>query len=154
MSIDVLRISSDKSELDIDVIHAFLHNHAAWSKGIPRATVERAIEGSLCFGAYLGERQVGFARVVTDMATFGYLCDVFVLQEFRSRGYAAALMRHIFGSDLLSGLRRIILVTTDAHGVYRPHGFTGLGHPERYMELHRPGVYASSGCIEFERPAS
>jgi GNAT superfamily N-acetyltransferase len=142
MEIDALHISSDKSELDIDVIHAFLRDHAAWSKGISRATVERAIEGSLCFGAYLDNRQIGFARVVTDMATFGYLCDVFVLPEYRSRGYAAALMRHIFESDLLKGLRRIVLVTTNAHGVYRPYGFTALTHPERYMELHRPDVYA------------
>lgn len=154
MTIDALRISSDKRELNIDVIHAFLHDHAAWSKGIPRETLERAIEGSLCFGAYLGKRQIGFARVVTDMATFGYLCDVFVLPEYRSRGYAAALMRHIFDADLLNGLRRIILVTTDAHGVYRPHGFTALANPERYMELHRPDVYASSSCVVLERPAS
>lgn len=141
-----LRISSDKSELDIDVIHAFLRDHAAWSKGISRKTVERAIEGSLCFGAYLGEHQIGFARVVTDMATFGYLCDVFVLPEYRSRGYAAELMRHIFGSETLKGLRRIVLVTSDAHGVYLPHGFTALAHPDRYMELHRPDVYAASGA--------
>ncbi|WP_207004404.1 GNAT family N-acetyltransferase [Trinickia mobilis] len=145
MKVNALRISSNKSELDIDVIHAFLRDHAAWSKGIPRETVERAIEGSLCFGAYLGKRQIGFARVVTDMATFGYLCDVFVLPEYRAHGYAAAVMRHIFGSDLLKGLRRIVLVTSDAHGVYRPHGFNGLTHPEWYMELHRPDVYAPSG---------
>ena len=145
MTIDALRISSDKSELDIGVIHAFLRDHAAWSKGISRNTVERAIEGSLCIGAYLGGRQIGFARVVTDMATFGYLCDVFVLPEYRSRGYAAEMMRYIFDSEMLKGLRRIVLVTSDAHGVYSPHGFTGLAHPERYMELHRPDVYAPSG---------
>jgi GNAT superfamily N-acetyltransferase len=143
MEIDALRISSDKGELDIDVIHAFLRDHAAWAKGIPRATVERAIEGSLCFGAYLGKRQVGFARVVTDMATFGYLCDVFVLPDYRLRGYAAALMHHIFDSDLLKGLRRIVLVTSNAHDVYQPYGFEALANPERYMELHRPDVYAS-----------
>jgi GNAT superfamily N-acetyltransferase len=154
MTIGSLRISSDKKELDIDVIHAFLRDHAAWSKGIPRETVERAIEGSLCFGAYLGSCQIGFARVVTDMATFGYLCDVFILPEYRSRGYAAALMDHIFGADLLKGLRRIVLVTTGAHGVYRQHGFEALAHPERYMELHRPDVYAPSGGSLVERPES
>lgn len=145
METQALRISSDKSELDIDVIHAFLHDHASWSRGIARATVERAIEGSLCFGAYLTSRQIAFARVVTDMATIGYLCDVFVLPEYRSRGYAAALMRHIFDSDLLKDLRRIVLVTSDAHGLYRPYGFTALAHPERYMELHRPDVYGAPG---------
>lgn len=138
----VLRISSDKTELDIDIIHTFLHNHAAWSKGIPRETVERAIEASLCFGAYVGRSQIGFARVVTDMATFGYLCDVFILPEYRSRGYAAALMDHIFGTTLLKHLRRIVLVTTNAHEVYRPHGFGALANPERYMELYRPSIYA------------
>ncbi|HEV3104590.1 MAG TPA: GNAT family N-acetyltransferase [Trinickia sp.] len=143
MDHDVLRISADKHELDIDLIHAFLRDHASWSLGIARNTVERAIEGSLCFGAYLGRRQVGFARVVTDMATFGYLCDVFVLPEFQSRGYAAALMAHILDSDLLKGLRRIVLVTSDAHGLYQQYGFERLAHPEKYMEVHRPDVYVS-----------
>ncbi|GLU31357.1 GNAT family N-acetyltransferase [Trinickia caryophylli] len=143
METEALRISEDKSELDIELIHTFLRDHAPWARGIPREIVERAIEGSLCFGAYLGKRQVGFARLVTDLATVGYLCDVFVLPEFRSRGYAGALMHHIFDSERLKVLRRIVLVTTDAHGVYRPHGFHELEHPERYMELHRPDVYAA-----------
>jgi len=139
-----LRFSSDKSELDIDLIHTFLRDETAWAKGIAKATVERSIEGSLCFGVYLGSRQIGFARVVTDMATFGYLCDVFVLRQFRSRGYAKALMQHIFESDVMQGLRRIVLVTTEAHEVYRPFGFSALAHPERYMELHRPQAYSRS----------
>ncbi|MFD1558492.1 GNAT family N-acetyltransferase [Paraburkholderia silviterrae] len=143
MLTNVLRISSDNSELDIDVVYDFLHKHAAWSKGIGRETVERAIERSLCFGGYLGQRQVAFARVVTDMATFAYLCDVFVLPEFQTRGYAHALLDHIFGSDLLKGLRRIVLVTSNAHGVYKRHGFTNISHPERYMELYRPNIYSA-----------
>lgn len=146
MNTDLLRVSTDRHELDIDMIHAFLHDHAPWSIGISRRTVERAIEGSLCFGAYLGKRQVGFARVVTDFATFGYLCDVFVLPEFQSRGYAAALMQHIFDSDRLKGLRRIVLVTSNAHGLYRRYGFEDLAHPGKYMELHRPDIYASGRC--------
>lgn len=137
----VLQISSDKHRLDVDMIHTFLHDHAPWAKGIAYETVKQAIEGSLCFGAYLGEQQVGFARVVTDHATFGYLCDVFVLPEFRSKGYARALMKNISEHKLLSGLRRIVLVTSDAHHVYRPFGFENLAHPERYMELHRPDIY-------------
>ena len=143
MDTDVLQISTDKHELDLDTIHAFLRDHAPWSIGIARHTVERAIEGSLCFGAYLGKRQVGFARVITDYVTFGYLCDVFVLPEFQSRGYAALLMQYIFDSDVLQGLRRIVLVTSNAHGLYRRYGFDNLPHPEKYMELHRPNIYAS-----------
>jgi GNAT superfamily N-acetyltransferase len=142
MDLDTLRISTDKHELDIDLIHTFLRDHAPWSLGIARHIVERSIEGSLCFGAYLGDRQVGFARVVTDRVTFGYLCDVFVVQEFQSRGYAAALMQHIFDSDVLKGLRRIVLVTSDAHGLYERYGFKPLAHPEKYMEVHRPDIYS------------
>lgn len=150
-----LRISTDKRELDVDVIHAFLRDQAPWSLGIARHIVERAIEGSLCFGAYLGERQVAFARVVTDYATFGYLCDVFVLPEYRSRGYAAALVQHIFEAEPLTQLRRIVLVTTDAHGLYRPCGFEALAHPHKYMELHRPDVYRQgSPAPEPEQGAS
>jgi GNAT superfamily N-acetyltransferase len=140
---DVLHISTDKHELDLDMIHAFLHDHAPWSIGIARHIVERSIEGSLCFGAYLGKRQVGFARVITDFVTFGYLCDVFVLPEFQSRGYAALLMQHVVDSDVLQGLRRIVLVTSNAHGLYRRYGFDKLAHPEKYMEVHRPNVYAA-----------
>jgi GNAT superfamily N-acetyltransferase len=92
MANDSLRISSDKRALDIDMIHAFLRDHAYWSKGIPKETVERAIEGSLCFGGFVGDKQVAFARLVTDMATFAYLCDVFVLPEYRGHGYGRALM--------------------------------------------------------------
>lgn len=141
---DVLHISTNKHELDLDMIHAFLHDQAPWSIGIARHTVERAIEGSLCFGAYLGKRQVGFARVITDFVTFGYLCDVFVLPEFQSRGYAALLMQHVVDSDVLQGLRRIVLVTSNAHGLYRRYGFDKLAHPEKYMEVHRPNIYSAS----------
>ncbi|MBK0414312.1 MULTISPECIES: GNAT family N-acetyltransferase [Chromobacterium] len=136
-----LDISTDKHRLDVALIHAFLHDHAPWAKGIPRATVEQAIAGSLCFGAYLDGRQVGFARVVTDLATFGYLCDVFVVPECRGRGYARQLMQCVAAEPALARLRRIVLVTSNAHPVYRPFGFAALEHPERYMELHRPDVY-------------
>ncbi len=144
MANDSLRISSDKRALDIDMIHAFLRDHAYWSKGIPKETVERAIEGSLCFGGYVGDKQVAFARLVTDMATFAYLCDVFVLPEYRGHGYGRALMGHIFESHLLTGLRRILLVTSDAHELYRPFGFQALGSPEKFMEIARPGIYSAS----------
>ncbi|MET3232785.1 UNVERIFIED_ORG: GNAT superfamily N-acetyltransferase [Burkholderia sp. 1263] len=136
-----LTISSDKADLDIEMIHAFLSRQTAWAKGMPRDTLERAIAGSLCFGGYVGGRQIAFARLITDEATFAYLCDVFVLPDYRGKGYASALMKHIFASPSLTGLRRIVLVTTDAHHVYRPHGFRELANPERYMELHDPDVY-------------
>lgn len=142
MQNDTLHISNDKRALDIDMISTFLRDHAYWSRGIPRETVERAIDGSLCFGGYVEGRQVAFARLVTDSATFAYLCDVFVLPEYRKRGYGQALMRHIFDSELTRGLRRILLVTSDAHALYRPHGFQALASPEKFMEVARPDIYA------------
>jgi GNAT superfamily N-acetyltransferase len=139
---DTLHISSDKGALDVDMICTFLRDHAYWSRGIPRETVERAIDGSLCFGAYIEGRQVAFARLVTDSATFAYLCDVFVLPDYRQRGYGQALMRHIFDAGLARGLRRILLVTSDAHELYRPHGFQALASPEKFMGIARPDIYA------------
>jgi hypothetical protein len=105
------------------MIHTFLSQQAPWAKGISRATLDRAIEGSLCFGAYLGTRQIGFARVVTDLATFAYRGGVFIIPESRSNGYAAALIARIFESDVFLSMRRIVLVTSDAHELYRPVGF-------------------------------
>ncbi|MBR8653051.1 GNAT family N-acetyltransferase [Achromobacter sp. Marseille-Q0513] len=142
-----LRISTDKSELDVDMIHAFLRDQTPWARGIPRDTLERALAGSRCYGAYLDGRQVAFARLVTDEATFAYLCDVFVLPDYRGRGFSRALMRHVFDDPVVAALRRIVLVTTSAHGVYAPLGFTAPEHPERYMELHRPDVYAASPAV-------
>jgi len=136
-----LTISDRGSDLDRDMVYAFLSQETAWAQRMPRETFERAIAGSLCFGGYLDGKQIAFARVITDQATFAYLCDVFVLPAYRGNGYASALMKHIFASPSVAGLRRIVLVTTDAHHVYAPHGFTALANPERYMELHRPDVY-------------
>ncbi|NPT57244.1 GNAT family N-acetyltransferase [Paraburkholderia elongata] len=141
MQANELTISSNKADLDIEMIYAFLSQETAWAKGLPRETFDRAIEGSLCFGAYIEGKQIAFARLVTDQATFAYLCDVFVLPAYRDKGYASALMKHVFASPSLTGLRRIVLVTTDAHHVYKPHGFKELTTPERYMELHNPDVY-------------
>lgn len=143
MQSERLHISSDKHALDIDTIHAFLSDRAYWSKGIPRDTLERAIDGSVCFGGYVRGKQVAFARLVTDGATFAYLCDVFVLPEYRNRGYGQALISHIFDSELIKGLRRVVLVTSDAHELYRPHGFQALGSPERYMEIVRADIYSA-----------
>jgi GNAT superfamily N-acetyltransferase len=139
-----LTFSNDKAELDIELVYSFLSQETPWAKGMPRETFERAVAGSLCFGGYIAGRQIAFARLVTDQATFAYLCDVFVLPAYRGKGYASALMKHVFASPALQGLRRIVLVTTDAHRVYEPHGFTGLATPERYMERHNPDVYKTS----------
>jgi GNAT superfamily N-acetyltransferase len=136
-----LTISSRNDDLDLDMVYTFLSQETAWARGMPRATFERAIAGSLCFGGFIDGTQIAFARLITDEATFAYLCDVFVLPAHRGRGYASALLKHIFASPSLATLRRIVLVTTDAHHVYAPHGFTSLENPERYMELHRPDVY-------------
>ncbi|KVD04289.1 GNAT family N-acetyltransferase [Burkholderia ubonensis] len=138
-----LRFSTDKHELDVDAIYDFLHRDAYWSKGIPRDVFDRSIDGSLCFGAYVGARQVGFARLVTDHATFAYLCDVFVLPAERGKGYGRALIDHVFAQDMVQGLRRIMLVTSDAHALYRPVGFEPPSHPERMMELRRPDIYTA-----------
>ncbi|NMM03344.1 GNAT family N-acetyltransferase [Paraburkholderia sp. RP-4-7] len=99
---------------------------------------------SLTWRAYIEGKQIAFARLITDQATFAYLCDVFVLPAYRGNGYASALMKHVFASPSLTGLRRIVLVTTDAHHVYKPHGFKGLTTLERYMELHNPHVYKTA----------
>jgi GNAT superfamily N-acetyltransferase len=136
-----LTISNDKADLDIELVYTFLSQETPWAKGMPRETFERAVAGSMCFGGYIDGRQIAFARLITDEATFAYLCDVFVLPDYRGQGHASALMKHVFASPSLQGLRRIVLVTTDAHRVYEPHGFTGLATPERYMELHNPDVY-------------
>ncbi|HEV2401383.1 MAG TPA: GNAT family N-acetyltransferase [Candidatus Sulfotelmatobacter sp.] len=134
-------ISTDPARLDLNVIHGFLTN-CYWSKGIPRETVERSIEHSLCFGIYHGpDVQVGFARVVSDFATVAYLGDVFVLEAHRGRGLSKWMMKCIMEHPALQGLRRWILLTRDAHGLYAKSGFTPLKSADRYMELHRPDVY-------------
>jgi GNAT superfamily N-acetyltransferase len=133
-------ITSDASRFDIDAIHAFLAQ-AYWSPGIPRHVVERAISNSLCFGVFLGGEQVGFARVVTDKATFAYLADVYVLEAHRGRGLARRLMDEVMQHPELQGLRRILLATRDAHGLYSKLGFKPLASPSRLMEIHNPNAY-------------
>jgi len=133
-------ISDDPARLDLDVIHGFL-SRSYWSPGIPRATVARAIANSICFGAYLGETQVGFARLVTDRATFAYLADVFVLEPHRGRGLSRALMELILAHSEVQGLRRWLLATRDAHGLYRKFGFAELANPALFLTRHDPDVY-------------
>jgi GNAT superfamily N-acetyltransferase len=137
-------VSDDKTRLDRDAIHRFLSEHAYWSRGIGRATVDRAIDGSLCFGAYRDLTQVGFARVVTDTATFAYLCDVFVLPPWRGQGAARGILEAVDRHPALQGLRRFLLFTADMHPLYAKFGFTPLARPERGMERLRDDVYRSS----------
>jgi GNAT superfamily N-acetyltransferase len=133
-------ISTDPDRLDLDVIHGFLTG-CYWAKGILRETVARSIENSLSFGVYSESKQVGFARVISDFATYAYLGDVFILNEYRGRGLGKWLMECIIQHPSLQGLRRWTLLTRDAHQLYAPFGFTPLKTPDRYMELHDPEVY-------------
>ena len=133
-------ISTDRDRLNVDLIHQFLSTSAYWALGRTRETVERSIENSLPFGVYEGAAQVGFARVITDYATFAYLADVFVLPEFRGRGLSVWLMEVISGHPQLQGFRRWVLATKDAHGLYRKFGFEGLKEPARWMERFTPSL--------------
>jgi GNAT superfamily N-acetyltransferase len=137
-------ISTDADRLDVDAIHAFL-TRSYWAPGIPRDTVERAARHSLCFGVYemVTGAQVGFTRVVTDHATFAYLCDVYVLEAHRGHGLAKRMMREVMAHPAVSGARRIMLATRDAHGLYRHSGFTDVGHTATLMEIVRPDMYAA-----------
>jgi GNAT superfamily N-acetyltransferase len=134
-------VSSDPTLLDLTVIHGYLAR-SYWASGIPRSVVERAVANSLCFGAYQnGREQVGFARVVTDRATFAYLADVFVLEEHRGRGLSKRLMQAMRDHADLRGLRRFMLATRDAHGLYAQYGFAPLANPTRLMEILDLDVY-------------
>jgi GNAT superfamily N-acetyltransferase len=134
-------ISTNKARLDVSAIHAYLAR-SYWSPGIPKAVVERAISGSLCFGLFSETgQQVGFARMITDSATFAYLADVYVLEEHRGKGLAKWMMETILTHPSLLGLRRILLATRDAHELYAPLGFKPLAKPDSFMEIHRPNVY-------------
>jgi N-acetylglutamate synthase-like GNAT family acetyltransferase len=134
-------ISTSRERLDLDVVHGFL-TKCYWAKGIPREIVARSIEHALCFGIYNEEgAQVGFARVISDFATIAYVGDVFVLETHRGQGLGKWLMQCITQHPALQNLRRWILTTRDAHGLYSQVGFTPVKAPERFMELHRPNVY-------------
>ena len=132
----------DPKRLDIRAIHAYL-TRSYWAAGIPEDVVLRSVQGSLCFGLYEGERQVGFARAITDRATFAYLADVYVLEEFRGRGLGRWLIECVMAHPALQGLRRMMLVTRDAHWLYRPFGFAEPDDSSRYMEIRRSNVYAT-----------
>jgi GNAT superfamily N-acetyltransferase len=143
-TIDGFLFSTDKSKLDIGYIHHFLSEKSYWAKGIPREIIEKSIEHSVPVGIYDTNselKQVGFARVVTDLATFGYLGDVFVDEDYRGRGLSKKLMTFIMSWDEVKMFRRFILATLDAHSLYAKFGFSPIKAPDRFMEVHKPGLY-------------
>jgi GNAT superfamily N-acetyltransferase len=136
-------ITCDSRFFDLAAIHGFL-SQSYWSPGIPRTVVERAIANSLCFGVLHQGKQVGFARVVTDKATFAYLADVYILPEHRGKGLSRRLIQQIIQHPDLQGLRRMLLATRDAHALYAKFGFKPLAAPERVMEINNPNVYGGN----------
>ena len=138
------RITTDPADFDLNAIHAYL-SRCYWSEGIPRETVERAVHNSLSFALLNGKNQVGFARVVTDSATFAYLCDVYVLEDHRGKGLSKWLMESVVAHPQLQGLRRFSLATRDAHGLYKQFGFKPLANPDVMMEILVPDIYKKAG---------
>jgi GNAT superfamily N-acetyltransferase len=146
-------VSVDPARLDLAAIHAFLST-TYWSPGVPLQVVTKAIENSVCVGAYSGSSQVGFARMVTDKATFAYLADVYVLQAHRGNGLSRRMMEALLQHPELQGLRRMMLVTRDAHGLYDKFGFKPLAAPERLMERFIPNAYGAPAPAEAARDSA
>jgi len=132
------KISTDKKLLDIDMIYQYLNKESYWAKGISFDKVQTSINNSICFGIYKDDKQVGFARVVTDKAVFAYLCDVFILDEYRRIGLSKWLIQTVLAHEELQGLRRWLLATADAHGLYNKFGFIPITSPERWMGIYTP----------------
>ncbi|HNG92862.1 MAG TPA: GNAT family N-acetyltransferase [Acidobacteriota bacterium] len=140
-------ISDDPARMDVAVVHGYL-TRSYWAAGVPLEIVRRSIEHSMVFGLFHGETQIGFARLVTDRTTFAYLADVFVLEAHRGKGLSKWLMEVIVGHPEVQGLRRWMLATRDAHGLYRQFGFTELPQPEVFMQRHHPDVYQQPAVEE------
>ena len=140
-----LLISDDPALLDRALIFDFLRQRSYWPREVTREIVDRSVENSLCFGIYLNGKQIGFARVVTDYATFAWLADVFVVEEKRGQGISKKLVAALLAHPRLQGLRRFMLGTRDAHGLYAQFGFKPLAHPERFMEIRSESSY-KCGC--------
>tara|TARA_R110002072_G_C7825936_1_gene523756 strand:+ start:540 stop:971 length:432 start_codon:yes stop_codon:yes gene_type:complete len=139
--IDGFRISSNNDDMDLAAIHDFI-SESYWAKGIPKGTLGKAINNSICFGVFDSSgKQVGFARAITDKATYAYLADVYVLEEHRGKGLSRWLMSEVVSHPELQGLRRVTLATLDAHGLYEKFGFQPLAKPEIFMEAWNPDVY-------------
>jgi GNAT superfamily N-acetyltransferase len=138
---DEFEIDTDRTRLNVNLIHGFLRDESYWARERTLEQTETAIKNSICFGLYHGNQQIGFARVVSDKATFAYVGDVFVIEGFRGRGLSKWLMQVIVDHPELQGLRRWVLATRDAHGLYRQFDFAELRFPERWMEKTAPNAY-------------
>lgn len=138
---DAYCISTDPAALDLQAVHRFLSTEAYWSINIPFEKVKKAAAHSLVFGLYHHQQQAGYTRIISDYTSFAYLADVFVLPEHRGKGLSKWMMQTITAHPQLQGLRRWVLATQDAHGLYRQFGFTPMAIPERWMERHQPDVY-------------
>ncbi|MPS72146.1 MAG: N-acetyltransferase [Chryseobacterium sp.] len=134
-------ISTDKSKMDIETIHRYLSEESYWAKGVPREIVEKSVANSFCFGVFYQDKQVGFAKVITDFTTIAYLGDVFILDEFRGLGLSKSLMENIMNHPELQGFRRWILLTADAHELYKKFGWSSIKEPARWMEVHTKNPY-------------
>lgn len=135
-------ITTDKTKIDVTAAHEFLSNHAYWCKNIPFDVFKKSYENSLCFAVFENETQIAFARVITDFATIAYLGDVYVLPEYRGKGVSKLLMTQIMNHKELQGLRRWILLTGDAHGLYKQFGWEEIKSPDKWMEIARPNIYS------------
>jgi len=141
VKMDNLEIKIGGENMDIALIYDYLSNHSYWAQGIPLKTVESSLQNSFCVGVFATGQQIAFARLITDYATFAYLADVFVIDEWQKQGVGKLLLQHITELDWVQNIRRFMLATKDAHGLYKQFGFTELSKPERLMEIVRPAIY-------------
>ena len=142
-----MEITTNPARFDINFIHRFLSEESTWAKNIPIETVKKSLQHSLCFAGFENGQQVAFARVVSDFATFAYLVDVFVVSEARGKGHSKTLLNAVLAHPELQGLRRFLLASSNARGVYEKFGFTPLGKPEIFMEINRPNAYNAEANI-------
>ena len=141
----VYEVTTDRARFDVDLIHGFLRS-TYWAANLPRAVLEKSIRHALCFAVFAERKQVAFARVITDYATFAYLSDLFVVPEHRGRGVSKLLMQTILAHPELQGLRRFLLATKDAHGLYAQFDFKPLANPQDFMTIHNPDVYKKASA--------
>lgn len=142
-----MEITTNPARFDINLIHRFLSEESTWAKNIPFETVKKSLQHSLCFAGFENDQQIAFARVVSDFATFAYLVDVFVVSEARGKGHSKTLLNAVLAHPELQGLRRFLLASSNARGVYEKFGFTPLGKPEIFMEINRPNAYNVEATI-------
>lgn len=134
-------IRTGSENMDAKAVHDFLSKESYWAKEIPFSTVEQSLKNSYCAGVFTDGRQIGFARLITDYSTFAYLADVYILREHRGKRLSEKLMEHLMNAEWAGSLRRIVLATSDAHGLYKKFGFTALERPESFMEIKRDRIY-------------